>query len=53
MSLKNLKILFLYLILVISMTGCAVKDGKIVKGMKDFKQPDTLIKDDIRKKRQS
>ena len=53
MSFKNLKILFLYLILVISVTGCAVKDGKIVKTMKDFKQPDTLIKDDIRKKGQS
>ena len=53
MSFKNLKILFLYLILVISLTGCVVKDGKIVKTMKDFKQPDTLIKDDIRKKGQS
>ena len=53
MSFKNLKILFLYLILVISVTGCTVKDGKIVKTMKDFKQPDTLIKDDIRKKGQS
>ena len=53
MSFKNLKIIFLYLILVISVTGCAVKDGKIVKTMKDFKQPDTLIKDDIRKKGQS
>ena len=53
MSFKNLKILFLYLILVISVTGCVVKDGKIVKTMKDFKQPDTLIKDDIRKKGQS
>ena len=53
MSFKNLKILFLYLILVISVTGCAVKDGKIVKTMKDFKQPDTLIKDDIRIKGQS
>ena len=53
MSFKNLKIIFLYLILVISVTGCAVQDGKIVKTMKDFKQPDTLIKDDIRKKGQS
>ena len=53
MSFKNLKILFLYLILVISVTGCTVKDGKIVKTTKDFKQPDTLIKDDIRKKGQS
>ena len=53
MSFKNLKILFLYLILVISVTGCTVKDGKVVKTMKDFKQPDTLIKDDIRKKGQS
>ena len=53
MSFKNLKILFLYLILVISVTGCAVKDGKIVNTMKDFKQPDTLIKDDIRKKGKS
>ena len=53
MSFKNLKILFLYLILVISVTGCTVKDGKIVKTMKDFKQPDTLIKDDIRKKGKS
>ena len=30
MSIKNLKLLFLYLVLVIGLTGCTVKDGKIV-----------------------
>ena len=53
MSLKNLKTLFLYFILVIGVTGCTVKDGKIVSNIKDFKQPETLIKDDIRKSGQS
>ena len=53
MSFKNLKTLFLYFILVIGVTGCAVKDGKIVSNIKDFKQPETLIKDDIRKSGQS
>ena len=49
MSFKNFKILFLYLILVIGLTGCAVKDGKIVlKKTEPFKHGAPLIKDDLR-----
>ena len=53
MSIKNLKLLFLYLVLVIGLTGCTVKDGKIVSNVKDFKHNTPLIKDDIRTTGQS
>ena len=55
MSVKNFKILILYLILVIGLTGCTIKDGKIVKRdpKGPFKHNTPLIKNDIQTNGQS
>ena len=49
MNIKNFKILFFYIILVIGLTGCVVENGKIKKKTtKPFTHNTPLITDDIR-----